>query len=92
MKSKLDKLIDKLKDKTITDSELNYIISILKKSERERIVEARRIKGAIKQFLHSHPRLTMELVGSLVKRIQGSLIAPPKKKETIIDKIKKWLN
>jgi hypothetical protein len=83
MKTKIESLKEKLINKTVTKTEIDYIINILNKSERERIVESNRIKGAIKQFLNNHPILTKELIGSLTKRIQGALLSnKPVKKET----------
>jgi hypothetical protein len=90
-------------NKTITPNEINMIIGFVRDYEadnistidnlmRERVIESNRIKGAIKQFLHHHPVLTKELIGSLSKRIMGSLVTNKKvKKETLIDKIKKWI-
>jgi len=100
LKYKLDTYI---LNKTVSEKEIELIISFVRDYEadninkieylmRERIIEGNRIKGAIKQFLNSHPVLTKELIGSLVKRIQGSLITNQKqKKESLFDKIKKWI-
>jgi len=89
-------------NKTITENEINMIIGFVRDYEadnintiehlmRERVIESNRIKGAIKQFLNNHPVLTKELIGSLTKRILGAQLSNKKKKETLIDKIKKWI-
>jgi hypothetical protein len=96
------KLDNNILNKTITEKEIEMIISFVRDYEadninmienlmRERVIESNRIKGAIKQFLNNHPVLTKELIGSLTKRILGAQLSNKKKKETIIDKIKKWL-
>lgn len=91
-------------NKTISEQDITLIINFVKTYEvdnlnlidnlmRDRVIESNRIKGAIKQFLNNHPVLTKELIGSLTKRIQGALLSnKPPKKQTLIDKIKKWLN
>ena len=89
-------------NKTVSENEINIIIGLVRDYEadnintiehlmRERVIESNRIKGAIKQFLNNHPVLTRELIGSLTKRIMGSLLSNKPKKESIIDKIKKWV-
>jgi len=53
--------------------------------KKEKIITTKRINGAIKQFLHAHPMLTKELIGSLSKRIVGAMLSnhPPKKDITM---------
>lgn len=91
-----------LLNKTVSEKEIEMIIGFVRYYEadninmienlmRERVIESNRIKGAIKQFLNNHPVLTKELIGSLTKRILGAQLSNKKKKETIIDKIKKWI-
>ena len=65
-------------------------LATIEKLKRDKKVETNRINGAIKNFLNAHPVLTKELIGSLTKRIYGSILSD-EKKETFLDKLKKIL-
>ena len=76
---------------------LNYVdqyekdnLETIEKLKRLRTLETKKINGAIKQFLNVHPTLTKILIGSLTKRIYGSLLTD-KKKYNKIQKFGKWL-
>lgn len=76
---------------------LNYVdqyekdnLETIDKLKRLRTLETKKINGAIKQFLNVHPTLTKILIGSLTKRIYGSLLTD-KKKYNKIQKFGKWL-
>ena len=70
-------------------------LATIDKLKRDKKVETNRINGAIKNFLNAHPVLTKELIGSLTKRIYGSILSD-EKKESFINKLKKfftkWIN
>lgn len=53
----------------------NNNLNTIEKLKKEKLIEGRQISGAIKQFLHAHPVLTKELIGSLTKRIQGAILS-----------------
>jgi ribosomal 50S subunit-associated protein YjgA (DUF615 family) len=63
-------------------------LAAIQKLNREKDVTMNKINGAIKQFLHAHPILTKELIGSLSKRIYGSLLVP--KKQGFFRRLFKW--
>ena len=64
-------------------------LATIEKLKRDKKLETNRINGAIKNFLNAHPVLTKELIGSLTKRIMGSLLSD-EKKESFINKLKKF--
>lgn len=71
---------------TILDSVDEYEkanLATIFKLKKDKIYDLRRINGAIKQFLHSHPKLTKELINSLGKRIYGALLSNRPKEPTI---------
>jgi|ERR1035437_2743421 hypothetical protein len=65
-------------------------LETIEKLRRERSYDAKKINGAIKQFLHAHPVMTKLLIGSLTKRILGALTEPNKKK-TLIQRFISWI-
>jgi len=67
-------------------------LDTIEKLKRDKVLDAKRINGAIKQFLNVHPVLTKLLIGSLTKRILGSLLSDEKpKKYNKIQEFGKWL-
>lgn len=67
--------------------EADYLQTI-NKLKRKRLIEVRRIKGALKQTINAHGPITKILIGSASKRIYGALLEMPKK--SLLDKIKKF--
>ena len=65
-------------------------LETIEKLKRDKVLDTKRINGAIKQFLNSHPVLTKLLIGSLTKRIYGALLSD-KKKYNKIQQFGKWL-
>jgi hypothetical protein len=63
-------------------------LDTIKKLNKEKDVTIRKISGAVKQFLHSHPVLTKQLIPSLSKRVYGSLLIP--KKEGFLRRLFIW--
>jgi len=61
-------------------------LSIIEKSKKEKLIESRRISGALKQSIHAHGDITKELIGSATKRIMGTLLSnqPSKKSNKFI--------
>lgn len=58
---------------------------------KEKTITTNRIKGGLKQTIHSHGPITTILIGSAVKRIYGSLIDGNKKQNNfrkLINKIR----
>lgn len=102
LKTRRGKLHDKIntelaKNEVNIDVILNYVdqyekdnLETIEKLKRLRTLETKKINGAIKQFLNVHPTLTKILIGSLAKRIYGSLLTD-KKKYNKIQKFGKWL-
>jgi hypothetical protein len=94
-----------LKQKYPSNLELSLLIAVyeeyqknnldeIKRLNRKRLIDSRRISGAIKSTIKVHGPITMNLIGSATKRILGSLLTTELiKKENIIKKlIKKWIN
>lgn len=102
LKTRRGKLHDKInaelaKNEVDIDVILNYVdqyekdnLETIEKLKRLKTLETKKINGAIKQFLNVHPTLTKILIGSLTKRIYGSLLTD-KKKYNKIQKFGKWL-
>ena len=69
-------------------------LDTIEQLKRVKKIELNKINGAIRQFLNSHPILTKQLIGSLSKRIYGSLLGDKKIKnkngfiQKIINKFK----
>jgi hypothetical protein len=78
----------------INDYEKNNLATI-EKLKRGKIIESKRISGAIKNTIHAHGPITKNLIGSATKRIMGSLLEE-KKEKSFINKITsfiiKWIN
>lgn len=66
-------------------------LKTIEKLKREKKLEINRINGAIKQFLNSHPVLTKALIGSLAKRIYGSLLSNKKTNKNFLTNLKKTI-
>jgi hypothetical protein len=73
--------------KIVDDYEKDNLDTI-SKFKRERVIESRRISGALKTAINAHGPITMVLIGSATKRIIGSLLTNEKhKKESFINRI-----
>jgi hypothetical protein len=60
-------------------------LDTIKKLERKKKNEIKKISGALKQTINAHGPITKELIGSASKRIFGSLLEV--KKESFITKL-----
>jgi hypothetical protein len=102
LKTRHGKLVEKIKvelneTKPNIDIILSHIyqyekdnLDTINKLKREKVLDVKRINGAIKQFLNAHPTLTKMLIGSLTKRIYGVLLTD-KKNNNKIQQFGKWL-
>lgn len=88
--------------KTITDKDIDNIIIIfnsfeqnnlrvIEKLSKDKKIELNRIKGGLKQTINAHGNITKELIGSACKRIYGALIYQEPKKDSLINRILKWI-
>lgn len=99
-------LVNNFLNKKITEKDIQKIIAIvdeyekanlstIEKLKRDKILDAKRINGALKQTIHAHGAITKELIGSASKRIMGALLIN-EKKESFMVKLKKfftkWIN
>lgn len=65
-------------------------LETIKKLKRQRILEAKRINGGLKQAINVHGPITKVLIGSATKRIYGALLDNTQK-ENFIKRILKWI-
>lgn len=49
-------------------------LATIEKLNREKKLDDNKIKGALKQTINAHGPITLELIGSAVKRINGSIL------------------
>ena len=69
-------------------------LASIEKLKRERLIDAKKINGALKNCINAHGAITKILIGSATKRIMGSLLSdkPKETKESIFTKILRWIN
>lgn len=65
-------------------------LETIDKLKRKRVLEAKRISGALKQTINVHGEITKVLIGSATKRIMGALLDNTQK-ESFIKRILKWI-
>ena len=68
-KPSLDKILEIVQDYE------NNNLNTIEKLKRDKKYEAKRISGALKQTIHAHGPITLNLIGSATKRIYGSLLS-----------------
>jgi len=68
--------------KTINDYEKNNLDTI-EKLKKDKLLETKRISGALKQTINAHGPITNNLIGSATKRIYGALLHKPEKRTHI---------
>lgn len=102
LKTRHGKLVEKIKvelneSKPNIDVILNYIyqyekdnLDTINKLKREKVLDVKRINGALRQTINIHGPITKELIGSATKRIIGTLLKD-KPKVNIIKKFLKWI-
>lgn len=76
--------------KAIDDYELDNIMTI-EKLKKTKVVDTKRINGALKQTINAHGPITKVLIGSATKRVYGALLEPAPKKDWF-QQLLKWLN
>lgn len=54
-------------------------LETIEKLRKDKLVDTKRINGALKQTIKAHGPITMLLIGSATKRIYGSLLEPTPK-------------
>jgi hypothetical protein len=80
-----NKLINNFPKNKLTDKDVETLMTIvedyekanlatIQKLKKDKVLESKRISGAIKQTIHAHGPITKELIGSATKRIYGSLL------------------
>ena len=65
-------------------------LETIDKLKRKRVLDAKRISGALKQTINVHGPITKVLIGSATKRIHGALLDNTKN-ESFIKRILKWI-
>lgn len=88
-----------LLNKTVGPNEIQMILTLveqyqkdnidtIKKLNRSKKIDLKKINGALKQTINAHSIITKELIGSASKRIYGALLVNEKsKKEKFYEKI-----
>jgi hypothetical protein len=92
-----NKIINELNGKPNIDNIMNYIheyekdnLETINKLKRDKLIETKKISGALKQTINAHGSITKELIGSATKRIMGSLL-DSNKKESKFKRFLKWI-
>lgn len=65
-------------------------LDTIEKLKRKRVLEAKKISGALKQTINVHGEITKVLIGSATKRIYGALLENTQK-GSFIKRILKWI-
>jgi len=76
--------------KSIDDYEKDNLETI-DKLKKDKLVDTKKINGALKQTIKAHGPITMLLIGSATKRIYGALLEPTPK-DNWFKKLLKWIN
>jgi hypothetical protein len=80
-----NKLTNNFPKNKLTDKDIETLMTMVEdyekanlatidKLKKDKMLESKRISGAIKQTIHAHGPITKELIGSATKRIYGSLL------------------
>jgi len=72
----------------IVDEYESSNIDTIEKLKRKKILDIKKINGALKQTINAHGPVTKELIGSASKRIYGALMDDKKNKNLITRIIK----
>lgn len=101
-KTRETKLKNKIINELITKSPdinniMNFIheyekdnLETINKLKRDKLIETKKISGALKQTINAHGSITKVLIGSATKRIYGSLL-DSNKKESKFKRFLKWI-
>ena len=89
-----NKIINELNNNPDINNIMKYIhdyekdnLETIDKLRREKIIETKKINGALRQTINAHGSITKELIGSATKRIYGSLLDSNRK----LSKFKRFL-
>jgi hypothetical protein len=74
----------------INEYEKNNLDTI-EKLKRDKVIDTKRINGALKTTINAHGAITKQYISSATKRIYGALLTNTKK-ENIITRIIKWIS
>jgi hypothetical protein len=72
----------------VDEYEESNIITI-DKLKRKKVLDLKKINGALKQTIDAHGNITKMLISSASKRIYGALLVPPKK--NLLEKVKEFI-
>jgi hypothetical protein len=78
--------------KAVDDYERDNLETI-DKLKKVKLVDTKKINGALKTCINAHGPITKMLIGSATKRIYGALLVstPLPKKDNIVNRIIKWI-
>jgi len=65
-------------------------LETIEKFKKQKLVDTKRINGALKQTINAHGPITKVLIGSATKRVYGALLEPISK-ESWVQRFLKWL-
>lgn len=105
LKTRRGKLEDKIKKEifqTINDENLligmilqhvdeyeKANLATIEKLKKQKLIDTKKINGALKQSINAHGPITMVLIGSATKRIYGALLETPK--SNIFKRLLRWI-
>ncbi len=67
-------------------------LATIDKLKKQKLVDTKKINGALKQAINAHGPITKVLIGSATKRVYGALLDSSKPKENIFKRLLKWAN
>jgi len=103
LRTRRGKLEERIKNELLNDnpkveSILQYVdeyekdnLETIEKLKKVKLVDTKKINGALKQTINAHGAITKVLIGSATKRIYGALI-DANKPQTLKQRLKTWLN
>ena len=104
LKTRRGKLEDKIKNELLKsqpnlEAILHHVdeyekanLITIEKLKKVKLVDTKKINGALKQSINAHGPITKVLIGSATKRIYGALLDADKPKENIFKRLLKWVN
>lgn len=67
-------------------------LATIEKLKKQKLVDTKKINGALKQAINAHGPITKVLIGSATKRVYGALLESTKPKENIFKRLLRWVN
>ncbi len=88
------KLNQTLLNKTVDEAKITELVHVINdyeknnldtisKLKKDKLLETKRISGALRQTINAHGPITLNYIGSATKRIYGVLLSNPNKDKTI---------